>query len=109
MNWKVPVGQVLKQIQPASKPDQPGLSSTIRLEVIYVGTQATAHFFFADPVHTGDTSRSYSGPKSSQKQRSTVRQTEIVAYRVASSQLQKRLLSPKGFVAKFDFLFLTGF
>ena len=33
---QVPVAQVLKEIERALKPEQPGLSSSIRLEVIRV-------------------------------------------------------------------------
>ena len=39
MSWKVPVGQVWSGFKFSTKPDQPGLSSSIRLEVMYVRTQ----------------------------------------------------------------------
>ena len=35
LSYKVPVDQVLKQIYQALKPEQPGLSSLIRLEAVY--------------------------------------------------------------------------
>ncbi len=43
LSKEVPVGQVLKFFEFASKPEQSGLPSLIRLEVIYVQTQV---FYF---------------------------------------------------------------
>ena len=36
LSKKVPLGQVLKLVKFSSKPEQPGRSSSIRLEVIYM-------------------------------------------------------------------------
>ena len=44
LNQIVPVGQVLQEIHEASKPDQSGLSSSIRLEVMCLRT--FCNFFF---------------------------------------------------------------